>query len=276
MRVISMTVEAYRRYKNQPVSDIDYEITLKPTYAEVKIYTPSIYGKEVKRPSYAVIYREDFIYWLLSLNKKVRKFLDAKFGNFMMHDFLAIVSYVFEEDFYQRLKVLEEAYRDDVYGIYERMSLIDLENLATLDLDNNNVEIKNWKDLMIKEKARAFHPHSIFYNPFFYHYENEDIYKTRLIESSTEDIEEFMNFVYEVSPDIIKKYVEKVEVDEEEPERWAYVFVHPRLEQCIKDAYWSREVCLVSASDTVRSWLKYDKDCIMRLAEVLEKHKEKV
>ena len=276
MRKVYVTVESYRRYKNQPVSDIDYEITLKPTYAEVKIYTPSVYGKEVKRPSYAIIYREDFLYWLLSLNKKERKNSDAKLGNFMMHDFLAIVSYVFEEDFYQRLKVLEEAYRDDVYGIYERMSLIDLENLATLDLDNNNVEIKNWKDLMIKEKARAFHPHSIFYNPFFYHYENEDIYKTRLIESSTEDIEEFMNFVYEVSPDIIKKYVKKVEVDEDASWQYGYISLHPKLKSCIKDVYWSREVCLVSASDTVKSWLKYDKDCIMRLAEELEKHKEKV
>ena len=31
MRVIRMTVEAYRRYKNQPVENVDYEITLNTT-----------------------------------------------------------------------------------------------------------------------------------------------------------------------------------------------------------------------------------------------------
>jgi hypothetical protein len=266
MRVVRVTVGAY-----QPVENVDYEITLKPSHAIVKIYTP-IYGKEggdflrrrVKRPSIAIVNREDFLHWLLSLNKKERKFLDAKLGNFMMYDFLTIMSYVFEEDFHQRLKTFEKIYGEEPFGVYERMSLTDLENLATLDKEN--IEVRNWRDLMIRQRPRAFHPHAIYYNPFFYHYKNKDIHKTKLIESSTEDIEDFLDFVYEVSPDIIKKYVEKVEVYEDRSWQYGYIFLHPKLKSCIKDAYWSREVCLVSASDTVRSWLKYDKDRVMRLA----------
>jgi hypothetical protein len=274
MRTVRVTVSSYRRYKNQPIETVDYEINLKPSRAIVKIYTPGIYGKEdrVKRPSIAVIDREDFLYWLLSLNKKERKFLDSKLGNFMMHDFLTIVSYVFEQDFHQRLKTFEKIHAEEPFGIYERMSLTDLENLATLDKEDiENIEVKNWRDLMIRQRPMLFHPHAIYYNPFFYHYKNEDIHKTKLVESSTEDIEQFLNFVCEISHDIIKKYVEKVEIDENRDWQYGYIFLHPKLKQCIKDAYWSREVCLISASDTVRSWLKYDKDCITRLAEELAK-----
>ncbi len=267
MRKVYVTVEAYRRYKNQPVSDVDYEIILKPSHAIVKICTPAIYGKSVKKPSIAKISREDFIYWLLSLNRKERKFLDAKLGNFMMHDFLAIVSYVFEEDFYQRLKAYEKLYGND---IYERMSLADLENLATIYEFEKEEEVKDWKDLMIKEKSRAFHPHAVFYNPFWYHYKNKDVCNSKLIESSTEDIEEFLNFLFEISPDLVKRYIEIVKIDEDKDWMFGYIYLHQKLKRCIKEAYWSREVDLISASDTVRSRLKYDKDCIMRLAEELE------
>ncbi len=264
MRKVNVTVEAYRRYKNYPVSVVDYKIILKPSHAIVKIYTPSIYGKNIKRPSIAKVNREDFLYWLLSLNKKERKFL-AKLGNFMMHDFLTIVSYVFEEDFYQRLKIFEKIYGEEPFGVYERMSLIDLENLATLDKEN--VEVKGWKDLMIKQRPRVFHPWSVFYNPFWYHYENKDVHKSELIESSTEDIEDFLNFLFKISPDLVKRYIEIVKIDEDKDWLFGCIYLHPKLKSCIKEAYWSREVDLISASDTIRSRLKYDKDCIMRLAE---------
>ena len=268
MRVVCVTVKSYRRYKNQPVSNVDYEIVLKPSHAVVKIYTPGIYGKDFKRPSIARVNREDFLYWLLSLNKEERKFLDAKLGNFMMRDFLAIVSYVFEEDFYQRLKTFEKKYGEEPFGVYERMSLIDLERLVLLDKEE--IEIRGWKDLMIREKPRMFHPHSVFYNPFFYHYRNDDIHKTKLIESSTEDIEDFLNFLYQTSPEIIKKYVEIVKVDEDKDWQFGYIYVHQKLNKCIKEAWWSREICLVAASDIVRSRLMYSKECIEKLADELE------
>jgi hypothetical protein len=267
MRRVCITVEAYK-YGEQPPETIDYRITLKPSYAIVEVYTPSIYGRRVKKPSVAKIKKEDFVYWVLSLNKKERKFLDAKLGNFMMRDFLTIVSYIFEEDFHTRLKAFEKAYGDEVYGVYERMSLFDLENLVILD--KAEIEIKSWRDLMIRERPRMFHPHSVFYNPFFYHYRNNDIHKTKLIKSSTEDIEDFLNFLYETNPELIKKYVEKVEVDEDALWQYGYIDLHLKLRECIKEAWWSREVCLISASDTVRSRLKYDKECVEKLAKELE------
>jgi len=271
-RVVYLITEAYEyktKYGERLSKDVDYKITLYQNYADVEIYTPRMFKENWDRiPSKARIKRDDFVYWILSLNKKERKFLDAKLGNFTIGDFIAVVSYIFEDEFYEKLKALERAYSEEVFGIYERMSLTDLENLVVLD--KVDVEIKGWKDLMLKEKPRMFHPHSIFYNPFFYHYKNKDINKTKLIESSTEDIEDFLNFLFKTNPEIIKKYIEKVEIDEDKDWQFGYIHLHPKLKRCIKEAWWSREICLVSASDTVRSRLKYDKDCVMRLAEELD------
>jgi hypothetical protein len=284
MKKVYMHVRAFSyktKYDSTEHETVDYVITLKPTFADVKILTPNRFkgcGMGGSGGSFARIRRNDFLYWVLSLNKEGYKFWEMKYGHFStIGDFIAVVSYIFKEDFHQRLKTYEKHYADD---IKERMDLIDLQNLVSLTMSPvyipEEIEIKSWKDLMIKQKARAFHPHAIYYNPFFYHYKNKDVHKSKLIESSTEKVEDFLDTLYEVSPEVVKRYVEKVEIDEDVPDRWAYVFVHPKLKQCIKDAYWSREVCLISASDTVRSKLKYDKDCVMRLAEELEKHKEKV
>jgi hypothetical protein len=273
MRKVYLTVEAYKytEHGERLSKEVDYKITLYQNYANVEIFTPRMFKENWDRiPSKTRIKRDDFVYWILSLNKTERKFLSAKLGNFTIGDFIAIVSYIFDE-FYEKLKALEKAYAEETFGIYERMSLTDLENLVVLD--KIDVEIKSWKDLMLREKPRMFHPHSIFYNPFFYHYENKDVNKTKLVESATEDIEMFLNFLFETNPEIIKNCIELVKIDEDASWQFGYIHLHPKLRKCIKDAYWSREVCLISASDTVRSWLKYDKDCIMRLSEELNKVK---
>jgi hypothetical protein len=211
VRKVYLTVEAYKyttEHGERLSEDVDYKITLHQNYANVEILTPRMFKRNWDRiPSKARIKRDDFVYWLLSLNKKERKFLDAKLGNFTIGDFIAVVSYIFKDEFYEKLKALERAYSEEVFGIYERMSLTDLENLVVLD--KLDVEIKSWKDLMLREKPRMFHPHSIFYNPFFYHYKNKNVNKTKLVESTTEDIEMFLNFLFEINPEIIK-YVEKL------------------------------------------------------------------
>jgi len=286
MRKVYMHVRAFSyktKYDSTEHETVDYKITLKPTFADVKILTPNrfkVCGMGGSGGSFARISRNDFLYWVLSLNKEGYKFWKTKYGHFYsISDFIAVVSYIFEEDFYQRLKTYEKHYADD---IRERMDLIDLQNLVSLTMSPvyipEEIEIKSWKDLMIREKARAFRPHSVFYNPFWYHYKNEnkDVANSKLITSSTEDIEDFLDFVYEVSPDIIKKYIEKIEIDEDKNWQYGNIFLHPKLKSCIKDVYWSREICLVSASDMLKYWLKYNKNCIMRLAEELEKHKEKI
>ncbi len=82
-------------------------------------------------------------------------------------------------------------------------------------------------------------------------------------------MEGFLDMLYEISPELIKRYVEKIEIDEDKPELWAYIYLSKELRKCIQKAFWSREIDLISASDMIRYSLKYDKSCIERLADSL-------
>lgn len=240
------------RHKN-----IDYEVELREEYAEITLISYAIH----RNPYKWRVLREYLLDWLLSLNFTKRDW--EGIGNMRIEDFIALASYIFPEDYHVRLKSVEI---DEVMHLEDFVKLLHPEHKA------GNNQIDGWKGLMVKRKPRMFHPHSIFYNPFWLDYRRsqED---NGLIESSGGKIEKFLGILYEISPEIIKRYVEKVEIDEDEPDRWGYIYLHERLKGCIEEAWWSREVCLISASDTVRSRLVYDKSCIEKLAEELAEAK---
>jgi hypothetical protein len=174
-----------------------------------------------------------------------------------IEDFITLASYIFPKDYHVRLKSLEI---DEVMYLEDFVKLLHPENQVVVE--------DGWKGLMLKREPAMFRPHSEFYNPFWFDYRNKDI-ESELIESSGGRVEDFLDMLYEMNPEIIKRYIEKVEIDEDEPMRWGYIYLHKKLRRCIKEAWWSREVCLISASDTIRSSLKYDKSCIEKLAEEL-------
>jgi hypothetical protein len=118
-----------------------------------------------------------------------------------------------------------------------------------------------WKDLFIvKEKAKAFKPHTVFYNTKF---SGESV----LVESSGKRVEKFLNLLYDVNPELIKEHVEIVEIDEDEPTRWAYIYVSEQLAKCITKTSWERITDMISATDIITAKLEYDLECIKKLAK---------
>jgi hypothetical protein len=122
-----------------------------------------------------------------------------------------------------------------------------------------------WRELLVvKEKPRAFKPHTTYHNLSF---SNSS---TSIIKSSGKRIEKFLNLLYEINPELIRKFVEMVEIDDDEPIRWAYVYVSEELAKCITKASWERITDLISATDIITAKLDYDLSCVKRLAEKLE------
>jgi thiamine kinase-like enzyme len=226
---------------------VDYHIKLKEKYAEIELITFVIH----RNPYKWRVLREYLLGFLLSLNLRQ--------GNMRIEDFITLASYIFPEDYHIRLQSLEEV--DEFMHLENFVKLLHSEHKAGNQIDG-------WKGLMVKRKPRMFDSHSIFYNPFWFDYRRSQE-KSKLIESSSGEVEGFLNMLYEISPELIKRYVEKVEIDEDEPEQWARIYLSKKLRKCIQKAFWSREIDLISASDTIRYSLKYDKSCIERLADSL-------
>jgi hypothetical protein len=233
---------------------IDYQIKLKEKYAEIELITYVIH----RNPYKWRVLREYLLHFLLSLNFTRSNW--QSIGNMCIEDFITLASYIFPEDYHVRLQSLEEV--DKVMHLEDFVKLLHSEHKA------GNNQIDGWKGLMVKREPRMFHPHSIFYNPFWFDYRRSQE-KSELIKSSGGEVEGFLDMLYEISPELIKRYVEKVEIDEDEPERWAYIYLSKKLRKYIQKAFWSREIDLISASDTIRYSLKYDKSCIERLADSL-------
>jgi len=230
----------------------DYELNLTEKHVEITFMRNSLR----KNPYKWKLNREYLLDWLLSLNFTKSNWKGV--GHLRIEDFITLASYIFPDDYHIRLRSVE---------LDEAMNLEDFIKLLHPEHKNQDGQ-DGWKSLMVKREPRMFHPHTTFYNPFWFDYRNKNI-NSKLIESSSGRIEEFLNMLYEISPLLLKKYIEKVEIDEDEPERWGYIYLHKKLKNCVEEAWWSREVCLISASDTIRSRLKYDKSCIERSAEEL-------
>jgi hypothetical protein len=230
---------------------IDYQIELEEKYAEIELITYAIN----RNPYKWRILREYLLHFLLSLNFTKRNWRGI--GNMRIEDFITLASYIFPDDYYVRLQSLEEV--DEVMHLEDFVKLLHSEHKA------GNQD--GWKGLMVKRKPRMFH-HSIFYNPFWFDYRRSQE-KSELFGSSGGKVEVFLDMLYEISPEIIKRYVKMVKIDEDEPEEWAYIYLSKELGKCIQEAFWSREIDLISASDMIRYRLKYDKSCIERLADSL-------
>jgi hypothetical protein len=66
---------------------------------------------------------------------------------------------------------------------------------------------------------------------------------------------------------LVEKFVERIEINEEEPAMWGYMYVSEELAKCITDASWERYVDLISATDIITAKLEYDLECIKKLAK---------
>jgi len=229
---------------------IDYQIKLEEKYAEIELIT---YTKH-RNPYKWTVLREYLLHFLLSLN-----FTRNCQGNMRIEDFITLASYIFPEDYHIRLQSLETV--DEFMHLEDFVKLLHPEHKAGNQIDG-------WKGLMVKRGPRMFYLYSIFYNPFWFDYRKSQEESVR-IKSSSGEVERFLDMLYEISPELIKRYVEQVEIDENEPERLAYIYLSEELRKCIQKSIWSREIDLISASDTIRYILKYDKSCIERLADSL-------
>lgn len=234
---------------------VSYEIKLKEYYAEAKLIR---YGLK-QNPYKFKIDRGFFLDWLLSLNPTKMTLI----GNMRLEDFITLASYIFP-DYHARLRSLEEV--DEIMHLEDFVKLLHYVPDADAEIQSG------WRKLMIKRGPAMFRPHSEFYNPNWFDYRNRKV-DSKLIESSTEKIEEFLNTLYEINPEIIRKYIERVDIDEDKDWFYGHIYMHNKLKRCIKEAWWSGEVCLISASNTIRYRLKYDKTCIEKLAEELTKVK---
>lgn len=230
---------------------IDYKITLKEEYAEIDLIIYAIYRNPYK---WRVI-RKYLLHFLLSLNFRRPNWQGI--GNMRIEDFITLASYIFPEDYHIRLQNLEEV--DEVMYLEDFVKLLHSEKA-----ENQN----GWKGLMLKRKPRLFYPHSIFYNPFWFDYRTSQK-ESFLIGSSGGEVEGFLDMLYEINPELIKRHVEKVKIDEDDPEQWANIYLSEDLRKCIQEAFWSREIDLISATDIIRYNLKYDKSCNQRLADSL-------
>jgi len=232
---------------------IDYQVKLKEKYAEIELIIFAIH----RNPYKWRVLREYLLHFLLSLNFTKRNWYSQCTGNMHIEDFITLASYIFPEDYHVRLQSLEE--------VDEFMHLEDFVKL--LHPEHKNNQIDGWKGLMVKRKPRMFDHHSIFYNPFWFDYRNQE--KSVRIASSSGEIKEFLDMLFKINPELIKRYVEKIEIDEDEPERWACIYLSKELRKCIQKAIWSRKIDLIYGSDMIKYILKYDKSCIERLADSL-------
>jgi hypothetical protein len=238
------------RYKR-----IDYEIRLTEKYAEITLITFAIN----RNPYRSKVVREYLLPFLLSLKSTKKNWKGI--GNMQIEDFITLASYIFPDDYHARLQSLE---MDEVPYLEDFVKLLHPEHNA-----GTRTQVSGWKGLMVKRGPAMFRSYNKFYNPFWFDYRNKNT-DSKLIESSSGKVEEFLNMLYEINPEIIKRYIEKVEIDENEPEWRGCIYLDKKLKRCIKQARWSREIDLISASDTIRYCLKYDKSCIEKLAEELK------
>jgi len=232
---------------------IDYRIKLKEKYAEIELIIFAIR----RNPYKWRVLREYLLHFLLSLNFTKRNY-HYQGGNMHIEDFITLASYIFPEDYHIRLQSLETV--DEFMHLEDFVKLLHPEHKAN--------QIDGWKGLMVKRGPRMFDFHSIFYNPFWFDYRRSQEKSVRIV-SSNGEIKEFLDMLYEINPELIKRYVEKVEIDEDEPELWAHIYLSKELRKCIQKAFWSEKIDLIRGSDTIRYVLKYDKSCIERLADSL-------
>jgi hypothetical protein len=180
-------------------------------------------------------------------------------GNMQIEDFITLASYIFPDDYHMRLQSLEKI--DEVMHLEDFVKLLHLEHNA-----ETQTQVSGWKGLMLKREPTIF-SYTEFYNPFWFDYRNKEV-SSRRIDSSSDKVEEFLNMLYEINPEIIKRYIEKVRIDENELH--GRIYLHKNLKKCIKQARWSRVIDLRVGSDTIRYCLEYDKSCIEKLAEELK------
>ncbi len=119
-----------------------------------------------------------------------------------------------------------------------------------------------WRELFVAGKPNLYEFHTAYVNAKFQG-------QSFLIESSSKRIDRFLNHLYEIEPKLIEKFVERVEINEERPAMWGYIYVSEELAKCITNALWERYVDLISATDIITAKLEYNIECLKKLAKKL-------
>jgi hypothetical protein len=120
-----------------------------------------------------------------------------------------------------------------------------------------------WRKLFVLGKPNFYEFHNAYINVKFQG-------PSCLIESSSKKIEEFLNFLYDMEPKLLEKFIERVEINEEKPTMWSYMYVHSKLEKCIKRSGWERIIDMISASDIITAKLEYYLECLKNLTKELK------